>query len=151
MAVGVGAAGRAVYLVCRFEVYDNERILALPRIMQAEASVESFPWPIDFDLADYCIGVDFGVSRGRKVQLRFHIDKACGQHLLESPLSSDQVVSDIGTSFEIAATVVETELLLRWLRGWGDKISSVEMMSLAPMCSRPVGTMLTTLLPSSTR
>lgn len=96
--------------------------------MQAEASVESFPWPTDFELADYCSGGDFGVSRGRAVQLRFHIDKACGQHLLESPLSADQLVADAGACFEITATVVETELLLRWLRGWGDKISNVEMM-----------------------
>lgn len=127
--LGLVQQGVRLYLVCRFDGYDNERILALPRIMQAEVSMEVFPWPADFNLADYCSGGDFGVSRGRAVQLRFHIDKACGQHLLESPLSADQLVAELGECFAITATVVETELLHRWLRGWGDKVSNVEMIS----------------------
>lgn len=125
--LGLVQQGVRLYLVCRFEGYDNERILALPRILQAEASEESFPWPAGFDLADYCSGGDFGVSHGRKVRLRFCIDKTCGQHLLESPLAADQTACDLGDALEITATVVDTELLLRWLRGWGDKVRGVEM------------------------
>lgn len=130
--LGLVQQGVRLYLVCRFEGYDNERILALPRIVQAETSEESFPWPAGFDLANYCNGGDFGVSHGRKVRLRFHIEKVCGQHLLESPLAADQTVRDLGDVLEITATVVETELLLRWLRGWGEKVGGVEMTPLAP-------------------
>ncbi len=65
--------------------------------------------------------------RGRKIQLSFCIEKACGQHLLESPLAADQTTRDLGDALEITATVVETELLHRWLRGWGDKIRAVKM------------------------
>lgn len=125
--LGLVQQGLRLYLVCRFEGYDNERILALPRITQAEASDESFPWPAGFDLARYCSAGDFGVSYGRKVRLRFRIDKTCGQHLLESPLAADQTTRDLGNMLEITATVVETELLHRWLRGWGPKISDVEI------------------------
>lgn len=129
--LGLVQQGVRLYLVCRFEGYDNERILALPRIVQAVASVESFPWPSDFDLGSYCSGGDFGVSHGRKVRLRFRIDKACGQHLLESPLSADQTASDLGDSLEITATVMETELLLRWLRGWGEKVGGLIITPIA--------------------
>jgi len=128
--LGLVQQGVRLYLVCRFESYDNERILALPRIAQAEASDDPFPWPADFDLTAYCQGGNFGVSRGRKVRLRFCIDKACGQHLLESPLATDQTVRDLGNELELTASVAETELLHRWLRGWGEKISGVEITPL---------------------
>jgi predicted DNA-binding transcriptional regulator YafY len=134
--LGLVQQGVRLYLVCRFEGYDNERILALPRITQAEASDDPFPWPDDFDLADYCSDGDFGVSRGRKVRLRFCIDKACGQHLLESPLAADQTVRDLGDALEITANVMETELLHRWLRGWGEKIGGVEITPLE-QCQQP--------------
>ena len=119
--------GVRLYLVCRFDGYENERILALPRIVQAETSEESFSWPVDFDLETYCSGGDFGISHGRKVFLRFRMDKVCGQHLRESPLAADQTVCDLDDMLEITATVEETELLHRWLRGWGEKVSEVDM------------------------
>lgn len=130
--LGLVQQGMRLYLVCRFEGYDNERILVLSRITQAEASNESFRWPADFDLADYCSGGDFGVSYGRKIHLRFCIDKACGQHLLESPLAADQTTRDLGDTLEITATVMETELLHRWLRGWGEKLGEVKITPIAP-------------------
>jgi len=130
--LGLVQQGVRLYLVCRFEGYDNERILALPRILQAEVSDESFTWPVGFDLADYCSGGDFGVSHGRKVRLCFRIEKACGQHLLESPLAADQTACDLGDVLEIKATVVDTELLQRWLRGWGEKVDGVEITPLMP-------------------
>lgn len=130
--LGLVQQGVRLYLVCRFEGYDNERILALPRIVQAVACVESFPWPSGFDLADYCSGGDFGVSHGRNIRLRFCIDKACGQHLLETPLAADQTTCDLGDALEIKATVVETELLHRWLRGWGEKVGGVIITPIAP-------------------
>jgi len=125
--LGLVQQGVRLYLVCRFEGYENERILALPRIVQAEASEETFSWPMDFDLASYCSGGDFGIRHGRKVLLRFCIDKACGQHLRESPLAADQTVCDLEDMLEITATVEDTELLHRWLRGWGENISEIDM------------------------
>lgn len=125
--LGLVQQGARMHLVCRFEGYDNERILALPRIAQAIVGAESFPWPNGFSLENYCSGGDFGISRGRKVHLRFRIEKACGQHLLESPLAADQTAIEQGDMLEVSATVTETELLLRWLNGWGDKVNGVEM------------------------
>jgi predicted DNA-binding transcriptional regulator YafY len=130
--LGLVQQGVRLYLVCRFEGYGNERILALPRILQADVSQESFPWPAGFDLEDYCSGGDFGISRGRKVRLRFCIDKVSGQHLLETPLSADQTARDLGDELEITASVVETELLHRWLRGWGERVGGVTITPIVP-------------------
>ena len=94
--------------------------------------ITAFPWPAEFSLEKYCSGGDFGISHGRNVRLCFRIDKACGQHLLESPLANDQIALDLGDQLEITATVADTELLHRWLRGWGDKIGSMKITPLSP-------------------
>lgn len=133
--LGLVQQGVRLYLVCRFEGYDNERILALPRIMQAAVINETFSWPKEFVLAKYCQAGHFGISHGRRVSLAFRIERAAGQHLIESPLARDQMVSEAGKWLQISATVVETELLHRWLRGWGKKVGEV---SIAPVPDDPL-------------
>lgn len=123
--LGLVQQGTRLYLVCRFKSYDNTRILALPRILQAGVCSQTFPWPEEFNLAEYCEGGDFGISRGRKVRLSFRIDKQCGRHLLESPLSTDQMAHEEEDCLRVTATVVETELLHRWLNGWGEQVRDV--------------------------
>lgn len=39
-------------------------------------------------------------------------------------MAADKTTRDLGDMLEIAATVAETELLHRWLRGWGDKVAA---------------------------
>lgn len=125
--LGLVLHGVRPYLVCRFEGYDNERIIAIPRIAMADILPEKFPWPQDFDLTRYCQSGAFGITEGRQVRLSFTIDKAAGLHLLESPLSIDQQTQDLGDRLRITATVTETRLLHRWLRGWGDQLSDIQM------------------------
>ncbi|WP_281983822.1 helix-turn-helix transcriptional regulator [Azonexus hydrophilus] len=123
--------GVRLYLVCRFDGYDNERILALPRIIEARSTGEGFAWPKDFDLARYDAEGHFGISRGRWIKLEFEIDAAAGRHLVESPLSADQRVVERDGVLAISATVRETELLHRWLRGWGEKIAALRIEEVA--------------------
>ena len=113
--------GTRLYLVCRFDGYNNERILALARISHAESG-EPFTYPADFDLSAYLDGGHFGVRRGPTVRLSFCVDSTIGQHLVESSLSRDQKVEVLENSVRITATVTDTELLRRWLRGWGDAV-----------------------------
>jgi len=65
------------------------------------------------------------------VRVRFVIDPAVGRHLVESPLAEDQTVEPTTNGLAITATVVETELLHRWLRGWGEAIKDVEITPVA--------------------
>ncbi len=121
MPLGLAQQGPRLYLVCRFDGFDNERSLALHRISQAERGL-SFKRPSDFDLERYDEDGRFGFGEGKKIKLVFRIDKGVGAHLLESPLSSDQQAEELANAFEISATVVESAQLKWWLRGFGNAV-----------------------------
>lgn len=104
--------------VCRFKDYDHERRLALHRVISAKAST-SFNRPKEFDLQKYDDDGRFGFGEGKRIHLTFKINNAAGQHLLESPLSTDQKVVDLDDAYDITATVMDSEMLDWWLRGLG--------------------------------
>ena len=89
MPLGLAQQGPRLYLVCRFDGFNNERSLALHRIRKAEASTLTFERPAEFDLQKYDDDGRFGFGEGHRVQLRFRITKDAGLHLTESPLSTD--------------------------------------------------------------
>ena len=131
MPLGLVQQGSCLYLVCRYFGYENERNLALHRVLSAEASTLGFERPKDFDLKKYDDEGRFGFGEGSKVQLTFRIERRAGLHLLETPLSNDQHVFEIDDGLlEITATVVDSEMLERWLRGFGDAVSHVRRVRL---------------------
>ena len=131
MPLGLAQQGPRLYLVCRYEGYDNERLLAIHRIRKAKASTLTFKRPKDFDLKRFDDEGRFGFGDGKKVRLTFRISKDVGLFLLESPLSTDQQVKEIGNDYEISATVVDTDMLEWWLRGFGDAVSKVRRKAIA--------------------
>jgi predicted DNA-binding transcriptional regulator YafY len=122
MPLGLAQQGSRLYLVARYEGFTNERSLAIHRIAKASMGQE-FDRPGNFDLKAYDDSGRFGFGEGKRIRLVFRIRKSEGQHLLESPLSSDQAVSEHGPDYEIAATVVESDQLRWWLRGFGNAIT----------------------------
>lgn len=126
MPLGLAQQGTRLYLVCRYRDFNNERSLALHRIISAKASTFTFERPKGFDLQKYDDDGRFGFGEGKKICLSFKIDKSAGFHLLESPLSADQQVKELEHKYEITATVVETAQLEWWLRGFGEKVSDVQ-------------------------
>ena len=130
MPLGLAQQGPRLYLVCRYRNYDNERSLALHRIISAKASTLTFERPKEFDLQKYDDDGRFGFGEGKRIRLSFRIDKGAGFHLLESPLSADQQVTEIGEQFEISATVVDTAQLQWWLRGFGEDVCNIQRVSL---------------------
>ncbi len=131
MPLGLAQQGPRLYLVCRFQDFDNERSLALHRIISAEVSTMSFDRPSEFDLKKYDDDGRFGFGEGERIRLTFRIAKPNGLHLLESPLSKDQQVTELDEEYEITATVVDTEQLNWWLRGFGDTVKDVEKEPIA--------------------
>lgn len=126
MPLGLVQQGPRLYLVCRYRGYDNERNLALHRILSAEISTLTFERPKEFDLKRYDDDGRFGFGDGEKVRLTFVIERDAGLHLLESPLSSDQQVLELADEkFEITATVIDSAMLDRWLRGFGRAVTVV--------------------------
>ncbi len=125
LPLGLAQQGPRLYLVCRYQGFDNERSLALHRIISAQASTLTFERPKDFELQKYDNDGRFGFGEGKRIRLSFRITKNAGLHLLESPLSGDQEVKELADHFEISATVVDTAQLQWWLRGFGEQVSLV--------------------------
>ena len=126
MPLGLAQQGPRLYLVCRYEDFDNERSLALHRIRKAQASTLTFERPVGFALQKYDDDGRFGFGEGQRIQLRFRIEKEAGFHLLETPLSQDQQARDDGEGWlEITATVVDSAMLDWWLRGFGEAVRDV--------------------------
>lgn len=129
MPLGLAQQGQRMYLVCRFDGYDNERCLALHRILSAKASSFTFEPPPEFDLKQFDDDGRFGYGDGKKVKLSFRIEKEAGFHLLESPLSEDQQVIEEEETYRISATVVDSAMLDWWLRGFNDSITDIARRS----------------------
>lgn len=126
MPLGLAQQGPRMYLVCRFDGYDNERSLALHRIISARASTLTFERPKDFDLKKYDDDGRFGYGNGQHIRLSFTIEKEAGLHLLESPLSVDQQVEEREETYKITATVVDSAMLEWWLRGFGESVTNIQ-------------------------
>lgn len=126
MPLGLVQQGPRLYLVCRYRGYDNERNLALHRILSAKMTTLSFERPKDFDLKRYDDDGRFGFGEGEKIRLTFRIERKAGLHLLETPLSADQRVTELDDkTLEVSATVVDSAMLEWWLRGFGKAVSAV--------------------------
>ena len=130
MPLGLAQQGPCLYLVARFEGYDNERSLALHRMASASTTNQSFERPADFSLARYDADGRFGFGEGRRVRLQMTISTAHGRHLLETPLSTDQVVREDGDVLHVTATVVDSQWLWNWIRGFGDAVSSATVKAI---------------------
>lgn len=129
--LGLALQEPRLYLVCRFEGYDNERILSLARIEKVRLLPESYIYPKEFDLARYDGEGRFAFGEGQQVRLAFTINKNVGRYLTESPLSLDQIVNEDEHSLQIAATVTDSMLLHAWLRGLGEAVCDVSITPIA--------------------
>lgn len=131
MPLGLAQQGTRMYLVCHFKGHDNERSLALNRIRSVTDTGLTFARPKGFDLEKYDNDGRFSFGEGKQVKLEILIRKAAGLHLLESRLAQDQEVQEEGADYRICATVMSTERLKWWLRGFGDEVTVIAPRSLA--------------------
>ena len=125
MPLGLAQQGPRMYLVCRYEGYDNERSLALHRIISAKASNLTFERPKDFNFKKFDDDGRFGYGDGKLIKLSFKIEKDAGLHIVECPLSVDQQVVELDDAYVITATVVDSAMLDWWLRGFGGGVSGI--------------------------
>lgn len=125
MPLGLALQGVRLYLICRFDGYDNERSLAIHRIEDAKISTFNFKRPSDFSLEKYDNDGRFGFGEGKVCVVKFDISKDAGFHLFETPLSADQTAIEIGEKLSISATVINSSLLDRWLKSFGSDVCNV--------------------------
>ena len=135
MPLGLAQQGPAMYLVCRYRGYESkrhqaERHQALHRMNSALVLPEQFERPVDFNLERYDGEGHFGLGAGRRILLEFDITKGAGLHLEEMKLSNDQVMTERRGGYRVAATLMDTEWLRRWLRAFGEDVSRVRIQEL---------------------
>ena len=125
MPLGLAQQGSNIYLVCRYDGFKEERTLAVHRIHSAKASTLTFTRPPEFSLAKYDGDGRFGFGSGKRIQLKFRVNKDSGAHLLDTKLSHDQTAIEVDGMLEITATVVETDQLEWWLLGFGERLKLI--------------------------
>lgn len=122
--------GSRLLLIVRFEGFSDDRSLALNRMLTACDTGLSHPRVPEFDLKEFTDKGGFGFGKGELINLTFRIERISGQYLIESRLSNDQVVKDLGDQYEISATVLLSEQLIWWLRGFGNRIKVISPQGL---------------------
>jgi len=123
--------GGLIYLVCMFADFEDVRTIALHRVRHAEVLYEPARRKHGFDIDDYIASGQFGVIAGAPIALRAVFTRAAGEHLFETPLSADQVLSaGPGASLRLSATVPNTRALVWWLLGFGDGVTVEEPAAL---------------------
>ncbi|MCF7354898.1 WYL domain-containing protein [Vibrio sp. CK2-1] len=128
MPLGLAQQGKRLYLVCRFDGYEDVRNIAIHRVQKAIVSTFTFERPSDFKLSQYDAEGRFGFAGVEKCQLEFCINKYEGFHLLETPLSKDQQVVESESHYLVTATVVDSLRLNQWLKGFGENVWDIKKL-----------------------
>ena len=127
MPLGLAQQAERMYLACRFEGFQDDRSIALHRILSARLTTLTFERPKGFNLKQFDQEGRFSFGHGQRVRLSFRTDAANAFHLQETPLAEDQQVRRIKDGhFEITATVMDSRLLEVWLKGFGDRVWRVK-------------------------
>ncbi|WP_201091580.1 helix-turn-helix transcriptional regulator [Thiocystis minor] len=122
---------RVVYLVATLWDYGDPRHFALHRFAWAEGLEEDATPPEGFVLETYLKtgAFDYVADGSPVLALRLRMTEAAAAHLHETPLAGDQTIADDATApgwFQVSATVLDSEQLVWWLRGFGDQVEVLE-------------------------
>ena len=129
MPLGLAQQGSRLYIVCRYDGYEDERNLALHRIINAELSTMTFQRPKSFNFRRYVSDGRFGFGDGEIVSLSFKINKKAGFHLQETRLSEDQKIEEHPEYYAVSANVTDSDMLDGWLKSFGDDVWDIDKRS----------------------
>lgn len=143
--LGLVIRGQVTYVVATAWTYDDVRLYPIHRFQRARKEEGARHEPPGFSLEGFLAaqnGLGFATGRGEiKVRLKFR--NGVGQHLLETPLSEDQIAEDLGDGqLQVEATVPETAQLTWWLLGFGDSVEVVEPVELRRQMKEQVDRMV---------
>ena len=140
--LGVVQRGQLIYLVCLFGDYNDQRLLAMHRITDAEALYQAARKPVDFSIDRYIESGAFGFGSGEEVRLHARFTRKAGEHLLETKIREEQVLDELPDGrLELIATVPNTSELHWWLLGFGDGVEVIEPLALRQQIKETVSSM----------
>lgn len=120
-----------VYVLATINDYTDVRQLVAHRMEGAELTDQAARDPEGFDLDDYIEQGGFAFADGERMRLVIRMEAFIARHLLETPLSPDQTSTELENGqVEIAATVLDSEQLRWWIKGFGFNMEVVEPQSL---------------------
>ena len=124
--LGLIQRGGVFYLVATLFDYPDLRLLALHRIKSAVLLDTTANKPKGFSLDAYLAEGHAGFLRSdakRAIRLVARFSREAGEHLWETPLSKDQVLTECEDGYlELGATVADTSQLRWWLLAFGDGV-----------------------------
>jgi len=129
--LGLVQRGGVFYLVATLFDYEDTRLLVLHRIRQAEMLPEPAKRNKGFDLARYVAAGNLGFGTETPLELVLRFTREAGEHLWDTPLSADQVVTELPDGrLEVKATIADSLQLRWWLLGFADGVEVVSPPSL---------------------
>lgn len=122
--LGLLMRGPVIYVVCTLFEYRDIRQLALHRLSDASSSGEPRRDPDQFDFSKYASTTASSFHSTGFVRLVAWFDAPAAEHLLETPVSSDQTWRPLveGKIVEITATVEDDDRLRWWLLAFGSQV-----------------------------
>lgn len=134
--------GGVIYLVCLFADYEDIRFLPLHRVEKAEILLSPSRTPKGFSIDEYIASGAFGFVATGSITLTAIFSREAGVHLMESPLSINQTLTQLDDGrLELCATVPETKQLSWWLLGLGDGVEVTSPASLRKQMKDTAGRM----------
>lgn len=119
-----------LFLVCRFDGFQDARNLALHRILRAEATPHPFERQA-FLLDDYIREGGFGFGNGERIDLQLRVAPHLAELLAETPLSPDQrIEAEADGRMRLTARVLRSEQIRWWIRMHG---AAVELIAPADL------------------
>lgn len=134
--------GPVSYLCCRVNYDATLRKFALHRIQSVTVLDEAAETPATFSIDEVIASGEFGFGRGLQIQLEAIFYHGTGEHLFETALSADQVLTDLGAGkIQLNATVADTQQLAWWLLGFGDGVEVLQPVVLRQKLVEEIGKM----------
>jgi predicted DNA-binding transcriptional regulator YafY len=113
----------SAYLVCTFWDYTDIRQIGLHRVHRAEVLEAPAIVPEGFDLDRYIREGEFSYPVGEPMRLEAVFSHGAGFHLHDTPLSADQVLTELDHERVLLGATVENTAELRWwLLGFGELV-----------------------------
>ena len=129
--LGLVQRGGVLYLIATLFDYDDARLLALHRVRSAELLAADARHPDGFDLDAFIAAGNLGFGQEQTINLVLRFSRSAGEHLWDTPLASNQKISEISEGrIEVHATVIDTPQLRWWLLGFAEGVEVIEPPSL---------------------
>lgn len=134
--------GSITYLYCRVFDYEDLRTLALHRIQSATMLEDAAKSPAGFSIDEAINSGKFGFGEGRQIRLEAIFCHGAGDHLFETPLSSEQTLTELEDgNVKLIATVADIPQLSWWLLGLGDGVEVIKPAALRQSIAETIARM----------